>query len=56
MIKILQTVTNPSVREIKKFSTLEKASVKRGCGGIVCLCEEVIPIDENDCFVPCNLL
>ena len=25
-------------------------------GGIVCMCEEVIPIDQKNCFIPCNLI
>ena len=22
----------------------------------VCMCEEVIPIDQRNCFIPCNLI
>lgn len=47
---------NPDQREVKKFEVLDKASVGRGCGGIVCMCEEVIPIDNKNCFIPCSLL
>ena len=47
---------NPDKREIKKFDVLGKTSTKRGRGGIVCMCEEVIPIDGNNCFIPCNLI
>jgi len=47
---------NPDKRQVKKFSMLDKASIKRGCGGIICMCEEVIPIDANNCFIPCNLI
>lgn len=47
---------NPDRREIKKFSVLDKMATERGCGGIVCMCEEVIPIDDKNCFIPCNLL
>jgi len=47
---------NPDRREIKKFSVLDKASIQQGCGGIICMCEEVIPIDANNCFIPCNLI
>ena len=47
---------NPDRREIKKFSILESASIPRGCGGIICMCEEVIPIDAQNCFIPCNLI
>ena len=47
---------NPDKREIKKFNILEKTSIERGCGGIVCMCEEVFPIDADNCFIPCNLI
>ena len=47
---------NPDNREIKKFDVLNKASVNRSFGGIICMCEEVIPIDSQNCFIPCNLI
>lgn len=47
---------NPDRREIKKFAVLEKANVEIGNGGIICMCEEVIPIDHKNCFIPCNLI
>jgi predicted AAA+ superfamily ATPase len=47
---------NPDRREVRKFSLLDKAQLERSYGGIVCMCEEVIPIDEMNCFIPCNLI
>lgn len=47
---------NPDRREVKKFSVLDKTAIERGWGGIICLCEEVIPIDSKNCFIPCSLL
>ena len=47
---------NPDRRETKKFGLLDKASIGQGCGGIICMCEEVIPIDAKNCFIPCNLI
>ncbi len=47
---------NPDRREIKKFEVLDKTSIARSYGGIICMCEEVIPIDSRNCFIPCNLL
>lgn len=47
---------NPDRRAVKKFTFLDKIATQRGYGGIVCMCEEVIPIDEKNCFIPCNLL
>ncbi len=47
---------NPDRREVKKFAVLEKTSVEQDCGGIICMCEEVIPIDSKNCFIPCSLI
>jgi len=47
---------NPDKREVKKFGVLDKASISKGPGGILCMCEEVIPIDTMNCFIPCNLI
>lgn len=46
----------PNKREVKKYSVLDKAELDRGTGGIVCMCEEPIPIDEKNCFIPSNLI
>jgi len=46
----------PDRREVKKFSVLDKASPERGCGGVICLCKELMPIDGKNCFIPCNLI
>ena len=43
-------------REIKKYELIDKTKLERGCGGIICMCEEVIPIDKLNCFIPCNLI
>ena len=47
---------NPDRREVKKYQVLDKASVARGNGGIICMCEEPIPIDTDNCFIPSNLI
>ncbi len=47
---------NPDRREIKKYEVLDKTALERGSGGIICMCEEVIPIDQKNCFIPCNLI
>ncbi len=47
---------NPDKREVKKYSVLDKAELDCGSGGIVCMCEEPIPIDEKNCFIPRNLI
>lgn len=47
---------NPDRREVKKYQVLDKASVARGNGGIICMCEEPVPIDADNCFIPSNLI
>ncbi len=47
---------NPDRREIRKYGLLDKANLVRGDGGIICMCEEVIPIDAKNCYIPCNLI
>lgn len=47
---------NPSRREIKKYEVLEKTGMQTGAGGIICMCEEVIPINSRNSFIPCNLI
>ena len=47
---------NPDRREVKKYQVLDRASVERGKGGIICMCEEPIPIDADNCLIPSNLI
>ncbi len=47
---------NPDKREVKKYELLDKARLTRGNGGIVCMCEEPIPIDTRNCLIPSNLI
>lgn len=47
---------NPDSRETKKFQFLDKTALMRGNGGIICMCEEPVPIDDMNCFIPSNLI
>ena len=47
---------NPDRRKVKKFDVLSKTSLEKGSGGIICMCEEAVPIDSSNCFIPCNLI
>lgn len=46
----------PNRKEVKKYELIDKASIPRGCGGIVCMCDSPIPIDEKNMFIPSNLI
>lgn len=47
---------SPDKREVKKYSVIEKTSLQQGNGGIICMCEEVLPIDNKNCFIPSNII
>ncbi|GHU09743.1 hypothetical protein AGMMS50225_11360 [Betaproteobacteria bacterium] len=46
----------PDYREVKKFAVLDKAGATHGCGGIVCMAGDVMPLDAQNCLIPCALL
>lgn len=47
---------SPDRREVKKYAMLENNNIPRGAGGIVCMSPTVIPITEQDSFIPVTLL
>ena len=47
---------SPDRRAVKTFDLLEKSDIPRGCGGIVCMCEQPLPIDAQNSFIPGNLI
>lgn len=47
---------SPDKRETKKYSILDKTSLSRGCGGIICMIQKPFPIDEKDYFIPANII
>ena len=47
---------SPNKREIKKFSVLDSNEIQKGNGGIICMSQSVIPIDENNSLIPINTL
>ena len=52
----IKKAATPDKRSIKNFNAIEKAALERGTGGIVCMCENVHPIDSDNNFIPCNLI
>lgn len=46
----------PNRNEIKKYELIDKASIPRGCGGLVCMCDNPVPIDDKNAFIPSNLI
>ncbi len=47
---------NPPKNETKKFSVIEKTSLIRGHGGIVCMAPSPFPLDRMNSLIPSNLI
>ena len=47
---------NPEKKEIRKFSVVEKTTLLRGYGGIVCMFPRPFPIDADNSLIPSNLI
>lgn len=47
---------NPGRRETRKFEVLERAGLRRGPGGIVCMAPAPFPIDATDNYIPSNVI
>lgn len=43
---------NPGCDAIKNFNVLEKAKLEIGIGGVICMMERVLSIDEKNNFIP----
>ena len=47
---------NPEKKEIRKFDVIEKTSLERGTGGIICMYPKPFPIDDKNSLIPGNLI
>lgn len=47
---------NPNVKEVKKYSVLDKTTVEKAAGGIVCMYPKPFPIDRTNSYIPSNLI
>ncbi len=47
---------NPNKGEIKKFNVVDKTTLERGDGGIVCMYPRPFPIDARNSYIPSNLI
>lgn len=47
---------NPGREAAKHFSVLERTSLEIAGGGVICMCEDLIPIDTQFWFIPVKLL
>lgn len=46
----------PNYRTVKNYTVLDKAALNRGMGGIICMADAPIPIDEKNLIIPSNLI
>ena len=43
-------------REVRKFDILDRTTIERGTGGIVCMLPQPLPIDKKNSYIPGNLI
>lgn len=48
----IKKTANPSRTMLKNFKYLEKANVKLGKGGLICLYDKLIPLDDYNYYIP----
>ncbi len=46
----------PARTALKNFEVLRETPYKLSAGGIVCLCKDYSPIDENNWYIPVNVI
>ena len=47
---------NPNKKEVKKYSVIDKTTVERGNGGIICMFPKPFPIDQKNALIPSNVI
>jgi len=48
--------SNPDKSAIKYFDILTNKNIKRGEGGVICLCSEFIPLSKEDNIIPISYI
>ena len=52
----IKRAASPDKKPIKSFSLLAKSGRTIGSGGIICMAEKPLPIDEMNSLIPANLI
>ena len=47
---------NPGKEAIKNFNVIEKFGLEIGNGGVICMKNELFPIDKNNNYIPIELI
>ncbi len=48
--------SNPTKTMAENFSVLKKTPFKTAPGGIICLCSDYSPMDENNWYIPASVI
>jgi predicted AAA+ superfamily ATPase len=51
----IKKTASPHKKTIRHFKILEKLNMTIGHGGVICLCEQVLPISENTSSIPLSV-
>ena len=52
----IKKASNPERKLVNVFSVLKETEKKTGTGGIVCMIDLPLPIDDKNCFIPSNTI
>ena len=52
----IKKASNPERKLVNVFSVLKETEKKTGTGGIVCMTDLPLPIDDKNCFIPSNII
>jgi len=48
--------TNPGKKSIRNFNVLRRSVIPVSEDGVICMCDQVIPIDEKNNFIPISCI
>ena len=52
----IKKASEPDRKLLRVFSVLKETEKHVGNGGIVCMTDMPLPIDEKNCFIPSNII
>lgn len=52
----IKKTANPKRDSARHFQVLDKPELKRGQGAVICMCNDRIPIDNRNSFIPAGLI
>lgn len=52
----IKLTANPNKKDIKNFAVLQQSNKRIGKGGVVCMSEKLLYLDENNRIIPVNMI